>query len=67
MKWSLIKHFSQGTSVKLENISQIIGRRPTFLPFLLGSLLHRNVYLRKAKTLPSKWLREQKVKGNLKG
>lgn len=67
MKWSLTKHFFQGTSVKLENISQIIGRKPSFLPFLLRSLLHRNVYLRKAKTLPPKWLSEQKVKGNLKG
>ena len=67
MKWSLTKHFSEGTCIKLENISQIIGRKPSFLPFLLRSLLHRNVYLRKAKTLSYKWLAEQKVKGNLKG
>lgn len=67
MKWSLTKHFSEGTYMKLENISQILGRKPSFLPFLLRSLLHRNVYLRKAKTLPYKWLTEQKVKGNLKG
>lgn len=67
MKWFLTKYFSEGTCIKLENISQIIGRKPSFLPFLLRSLLHRNVYLRKAKTLLYKWLAEQKVKKNLKG
>lgn len=67
MKWPLTKHFSEGTCIKLENISQIIGRKPSFLPFLLVSLLHRNVYLRKAETLVNRRLTEQKAKGNLKG